>query len=153
MTDAYRHNSPYVSGHYVRGLTRIGLSCRDTIDNLYYEHSFIIEHSSCREIEQFVISHPSLLTTLGHSEACKLVGSNNVPDSIVVRDGGDRVASVDLRPVIVCCSDSPRTIRDLLFNRSARFSRLLDCMSPKKRQPLERHSMRTARELYAMVEN
>jgi hypothetical protein len=88
------HTGPYASGHYVRDTTRIGLSCRETIDNLVYEHSFITERSSWCEIERFTIGHNGLMNALGHSAHCHLIGSDNIPDAIVARDGGDRVAAL-----------------------------------------------------------
>ena len=35
------HTGPFASGHYVRDDTRIGLSCRNSIDNVVYKHAFI----------------------------------------------------------------------------------------------------------------
>ena len=88
------HTGPYASGHYVRGTTRIGLSCRDIIDNIFYEHSFITEYSSWRAIERFVIDHDGLMNALNHSADCYLIGSDSIPDAIVARDGGDRVTAL-----------------------------------------------------------
>jgi hypothetical protein len=88
------HTGPYASGHYVRGTTRIGLSCRDTIDNLYYEHSFITEYASWREIERFTIGHAGLMQGVGHAEDCQLIAGDGIPDAIVARNGGDRVAAL-----------------------------------------------------------
>lgn len=87
----HSHCGPFASGHYVRGFTRIGLSCRDTIDNIYYEHSFVTENRWSREIERFDISHDGLMRGLGHSDDCRLIRSQNLPDAIVARGGGDRV--------------------------------------------------------------
>lgn len=88
------HCGPFASGHYVRGTTRIGLSCRETIDNIYYEHAFVTEHRWSRAIERFDVTHPDLMNSLGHSDDCELIGSNNPPDAIIARTGGDRVAAL-----------------------------------------------------------
>ena len=88
------HTGPFASGHYVRQTTRIGISCRDTIDNIHYEHSFITQHPSSREIERFTIGHPGLMQSLGHTDDCHLIGSTDIPDAIVARDGGDRVTAL-----------------------------------------------------------
>ena len=44
--------------------TRIGLSCRDSIDNVYYEYSFVKVNRFSKEIERFVISHRALMKAL-----------------------------------------------------------------------------------------
>jgi hypothetical protein len=88
------HTGPYASGHYCRGATRIGLSCRDTIDNLYYEHSFTTNYAFHREIESFTIGHDSLMRRLGHEGDCWLIRFHRIPDVIAARDGGDRVAAL-----------------------------------------------------------
>ena len=88
------HHGPFATGCFVRDKTRISLSCRDTIDNMYYEHSFITEHYSSREIERYRMDHPALMRCVGHSEDCHLIGSTENPDLIVARDGGDRVAAL-----------------------------------------------------------
>ena len=88
------HIGPFASGHYVRGATRIGLSCRDSIDNLYYEHCFVTKHRSYQETERFTLWHPGLMKTLGHAQDCHLIGTDEIYDSIAARDGGDRVAAL-----------------------------------------------------------
>lgn len=88
------HSGPFASGHYRRDPTRIGISCRDTIDNIYYEHAFVTQHPSWREIERFTIGHPGLMHGIDHSEDCHLIGTTDLPDTIAARDGGDRVAAL-----------------------------------------------------------
>lgn len=88
------HCGLYSSGHYCRGTTRIGLSCRAAIDNLFYEHSFVRVNTFSNEIERFTLGHHSLMKALGHTEACQLVCGDKSPDVIVARDGGDRVAAL-----------------------------------------------------------
>jgi hypothetical protein len=92
-TDEMRisHHGPFASGHYCRDTTRIGISCRDTIDNLYYEHTFVTRNASSTESERFTIGHSTLMDVLGHSDDCRLITSGDLPDAIVARDGGDRV--------------------------------------------------------------
>ena len=80
------HNGPYASGHYCRGTTRIGLSCREALDNVYYEHSFVTEYLCSSEIERFTIGHDDLMEAL-------LIRGDEHPDAVVARDGGDRVAA------------------------------------------------------------
>lgn len=88
------HTGPYASGNFVRGFTRIGLSCRDMIDNIFYEHSFVTEHSSWLEIQRFTIGHNTLMNALGHLTDCNLIESDNLPDAIVARNGNDRVEAL-----------------------------------------------------------
>jgi hypothetical protein len=88
------HCGPFASGHYCRDRTRIGLSCRDSIDNVYYEHSFVKENRFSKEIERFVISHRALMKALHHSDDCRLVCGQKIPEAIVARDGGDCVAAL-----------------------------------------------------------
>ena len=88
------HTGPYASGRYVRDATHIGLSCRDTIDNIYYQHSFVKVNLCSRETETFVIGHDTLMRALGRSDDCWLLETNKLPDAIVTRDGGDRVAAL-----------------------------------------------------------
>lgn len=57
----FSHTGLFAAGHYCRDTTRIGLSCRDTIDNIYYQHSFITKHASWCEIERFTIGHETLM--------------------------------------------------------------------------------------------
>jgi hypothetical protein len=66
------HTGPYASGRYIRDTTHIGLSCRDTIDNIYYQHSFVKVDLCSRESEIFVIGHDTLMRALGHSDDCWL---------------------------------------------------------------------------------
>lgn len=88
------HCGPFASGHYCRDTTRIGISCRDTIDNIYYEHAFIKKNLYDTETERFTIGHDTLMRALGHAEDCSLVCIDQIPDAIVARDGGDRVAAL-----------------------------------------------------------
>lgn len=93
----YSHYGYYASGYYCREMTRIGLSFgRDTITNVFYQHSFVKEFAYCKEIERFGLRHYALMTALGHSEDCKLLEKSwdEYPDGIVARDGGDRVAAL-----------------------------------------------------------
>ncbi len=93
ITDDTRssHCGPFASGHYYRDTTRIGISCRDTIDNLYYEHTFVTRNAYSTESERFTFGHATLMNALGHCDDCRLITSDRIPDSIVARDGGDRV--------------------------------------------------------------
>jgi hypothetical protein len=88
------HTGPFASGGYVRGASRIGLSCRNTIDNVLYQHSFVTEYQSWRAIEKFTMPHTELMRILGHAEDCHLICSVSIPDAVVARDGGDRVAAM-----------------------------------------------------------
>lgn len=85
------HCGFYASGHYCRDTTRIGISCRETIDNIYYRHSFITQNRFTRHIEQFTILHDTLMAALGHAEDCRLVSCDQTPVSVAARDGGDPV--------------------------------------------------------------
>ncbi|MEL7498322.1 MAG: hypothetical protein AAFN77_11985 [Planctomycetota bacterium] len=85
------HCGPFASGHYHRGTTRIGISCRDTIDNLVYEHTFVTRYAFSTVSERFTIGHATLMDALGHSDECRLIKSDNIPDAIVAREGSDRV--------------------------------------------------------------
>jgi hypothetical protein len=85
------HTGPYASGHYRRGLTSIGLSCRKAIDNIFYEHSFVTTSDFSEEIERFTIGHDTLMRALGHSEDCWLLACDGTPYTIDGRDGVDRV--------------------------------------------------------------
>jgi hypothetical protein len=93
------HNGPFASGYYVRDATRIGLSCRDTIDNLDYEHSFVTVHAFSRESEHFRIGRATLMRAAGHADDCWLIECKEIPDVIKARNGSDRVAALihDLR--------------------------------------------------------
>jgi hypothetical protein len=88
------HCGLFASGHYRRGTTRIGLSCRATIDNIFYEHTFVKENLYSKEIERFQIGHDKLMKALEHSDDCRLICSHKTPDMIIARDGGDRVAAL-----------------------------------------------------------
>ncbi len=89
------HSGPFATGLYSRGTTRIHLSCRATIDNIYYEHSFVTEFRwGTREIERFTIDHGTLMKALGHFDDCMLVSINKYPDYIAARNGGDRVSAL-----------------------------------------------------------
>lgn len=87
------HTGPYASGHFTRGTTRIGVSCRETLDNLYYQHAFIKQNACSRETETFTIGHDTLMEALGRSADCWLVVTNVSPDVVAARDGGDRIAA------------------------------------------------------------
>jgi hypothetical protein len=88
------HTGPYAAGHYCRNGTQIGLSCRDAVDNIYYQHSFVTETTLSRETERFTIGHDTLMRALGHSNDCRLICCDDIPDAIAARDGGDRVAAL-----------------------------------------------------------
>lgn len=89
------HIGPCANGHYCRGTTRIGLSCREMIDNIYYEHSIVTEYRwGTRETERFTIEHDTLMEALGHSNDSLLICNNRYPDLIIARDGGDRVEAL-----------------------------------------------------------
>ena len=88
------HCGPFASGHYERDTTRIGISCRDTIDNVLYSHSFITQHPCCRESETFAVGHDTLMAALGYADDCRLVPSSDLPDAIIARDGGDRISAL-----------------------------------------------------------
>ena len=85
------HCGYYASGHYCRNTTRIGISCRETIDNIYYRQSFITPNRFTRHIEQFTIQHDTLMAALGHAEDCRLVSCDQTPVTIAARDGSDPV--------------------------------------------------------------
>lgn len=85
------HCGPFASGHYCRGDTRIGISCRDVLDNIYYEHSFVTQRQFSKEIERYTIGHDSLMRTLGHDQDCHLIDTGESPNRVVAREGGDRV--------------------------------------------------------------
>lgn len=88
------HCGPFASGFYCRDTTRVGISCRSTIDNVFYEHVFISRNTCSTELERFTIGHATLMDALGHSNDCHLITSGNNPDTIVARDGGDRVEAL-----------------------------------------------------------
>jgi len=85
------HHGRYASGHYVRGTTQIGISCRATLDNVYYRHAFVKQNACSRETEQFTIGHDTLMADLGHAEDCWLIYTGQNPDAIAARFGGERV--------------------------------------------------------------
>jgi hypothetical protein len=90
----HSHIGLYAVGCYQREWTRIHLSCRDQIDNLIYEQSFVKQSLSSREKETFSIGHGTLMKELGHRDDCQLLDADDYPDQIVARDGGDRVAAL-----------------------------------------------------------
>ena len=98
------HCGPFASGHYSRDTTRISFSCRDTIDNLYYEHTFVTHYACSTESERFRIQHPTLMKALGHSDDCHLISSDDIPDAIIARTGGDRVAALSYDLESFACS-------------------------------------------------
>jgi hypothetical protein len=118
----WSHYGAYGSGHYVRGETRIGLSCRATIDNLYYEHSFIKQSLCSRETERFTLGHRMLMEALDHGEDCQLVQTNELPDCIVARKGGDRVAALihDWAQIAAAILCKPNERFDAIMRRGLR---------------------------------
>jgi hypothetical protein len=90
------HTGVYASGHFVRGMTRIGVSCRDTIDNVFYEHSFVIyQNSWLCEIERFDIHHGDLMSSLGHAADCWLARPYvGMCSPLVPRNGADIVTAL-----------------------------------------------------------
>src|SRR4029079_3402747 len=64
------HCGPYGCGYYGRGTNTIGVSCRDTLDNAFYEHSFITQNACSKETETFVRDHDALMHALGHGDDC-----------------------------------------------------------------------------------
>ena len=119
----YSHCGYYASGHYCRGLTRISLSCRETIDNIFYEHSFIKENLCSKEIERFQIGHDKLMKALEHPHDCRLIGGHKTPDMIIARDGGDRVAALihDLSSIAVLVLREPCEEFYAIMRRGWRF--------------------------------
>ena len=83
------HNGPFAHGHYVESDTRIGLSCRDGIDNIIYMHSFITKHHCSTETEKYCVSHSGLMRYLGDVDTCHLVTGDDIPNVVVARDGGN----------------------------------------------------------------
>src|SRR3954462_8803709 len=88
------HCGPFGSGYYVRGATRIGISCRATLDNVFYEHSFIKQNLCSRETEIFSIGHDTLMRALGHADDCRLITTCRQPDLVVARKFDDSVAAL-----------------------------------------------------------
>ncbi|ODA35435.1 hypothetical protein [Planctopirus hydrillae] len=88
------HCGPFASGFYCRDTTRIGISCRTTIDNIFYEHFFITRSAGSTELERFTIGHSTLMDALGYASDCHLIASSKTPDTIIARDGGDRVEAL-----------------------------------------------------------
>lgn len=88
------HCGPYATGAFSRGQTKILLSCRDTIDNLIYEHTFTTQHACCTETERYSIGHATLMAAVGHAHDCHLITGHDYPDQIIARDGGDRIAAL-----------------------------------------------------------
>lgn len=87
----FSHCGPFASGHYCRNKTRIGISCRDTIDNIYYEHTFVTRNGNAIESEKFTIGHAILMDALGYSSECCLIVSDGIPNAISGRDGSDPI--------------------------------------------------------------
>jgi hypothetical protein len=108
------HCGPYATGAFIRDQTKISLSCRDTIDNLFYEHTFITKHLSFTEMERYEIGHTTLMKAIGHAHDCQLIAGHEQPDLILARDGGDRVAALvyDLENY---ASDLLRTTNDEFY--------------------------------------
>jgi hypothetical protein len=90
------------------------LSCRETIDNLYYEHTFITQHRGWAEIERYSIGHETLMDAVGHANDCHLITSCEYPDQITARDGGDGVAAL-LHDLEKYAADMLRTSNDAFF--------------------------------------
>ena len=86
---SFSHNGPFAHGHYVESDTRIGLSCRDRIDNIIYVHSFITKHHSSTETEKYCVSHSGLMQHLDDADTCHLVTGDDIPNAVVARDGGN----------------------------------------------------------------
>ena len=108
----YAHYGPYASGHFVRGETKIGVSCRNAIDNLYYEHTFITRHKYSTEFERFTIGHSTLMKATGHGDDRRLI----VPDRILLT----RSRNTCLRPtrhVKLICLSGLSIIEVILNNR------------------------------------
>ncbi|MGD9636694.1 MAG: hypothetical protein AB7G28_18470 [Pirellulales bacterium] len=87
------HTGPFGSGFYVRGTTKIGIACRATLDNVYYQHSFITLNACSRETETFTIGHDTLMAALGRSDDSWLVMTNRQPTAVVARNGQDPVTA------------------------------------------------------------
>lgn len=81
------HGGPFASGHFCRETTRIGISCRDTLDNLTYEHTFVTRRGNSTESERFTIGHATLMAGVGHAQDCHLISSGELPSSMIARDG------------------------------------------------------------------
>lgn len=92
--DQLSHAGPYGSGFFVRGETRIGISCRSALDNIFYEHSFVREYSSSRAIERFTIGHAELMRAVDRSDECRLVTQIRYPTLVAARDGSDPVSAL-----------------------------------------------------------
>ena len=55
------HCGPYCTGRFVRETTQISISCRQTIDNLFYEHTFVTHNACSTEMERYSIGHETLM--------------------------------------------------------------------------------------------
>lgn len=97
------HTGPFASGWFVRGPTRIGISCRSSIDNVIYEHSFITEDLSSRQVEKFSTGHGGLMQFLGYLDEAHLISCDSTPDLVVSRNGGERLDALvnDLSSFVV----------------------------------------------------
>lgn len=113
----WSHCGYYAAGHYCRDTTHIGISCRETIDNIYYRHTFITHNRFTRHIEQFTIQHDMLMAALGHAEDCRLVSCDQTPFTIAARDGGD--------PVDAWIDDLVSTAKPVLCAPSERFNEIV----------------------------
>ena len=87
------HTGFYARGRYVRGATLVWICCRQTLDNVSYEHSFITQYMYTKQIESYRIGHHGLTHSLGHSEDCQLIDKFMYPSGLVARDGGDPVTA------------------------------------------------------------
>jgi hypothetical protein len=87
------HQGPYASGHYVRGNTRIGFSCRDTIDNIDYSHSLVSVSPYCEETELFTIGHDTLMRGINAQDDCwlEVARDGSGPNYVRARNGDDPV--------------------------------------------------------------
>ncbi len=121
------HIGPYASGYYCRELTRISLSCRATIDNVYYEHSFVTKNYAYTSAERFVVGHEFLMRALGHLDDCHIIENHRQPDWIVARDGGDRVAALihDLTAIAGPILSSPCAEFDAVMRKGRRSYKIL----------------------------
>jgi hypothetical protein len=121
--DGWSHYGLFASGRYVRGTTRIWICCRDTLDNIEYEHSFFTKHQSWQSVEHFGLGHDSLMEALGHRDDCHLIGSWDIPDVVVARDGGDRVTALlhDLSAYAALVLREPSEVFDAIMRQGSRY--------------------------------
>jgi len=88
------HVGLYATGSYIRGATSISLCCREEVDNVLYEHTFVRANQCSRETERFSMGHMALMKEMGCATECRLVGNDTYPDLLVARDGGDRAEAL-----------------------------------------------------------